>query len=354
MIHRASSAVLYCASLAILLSCSGSPSSATAWALPQQAARSVARAESIAGEAVTIAEFSTGVPRGHHPMDITLGPDGAMWFVDPVLTDSGTNYVVRVAPNGSVVRFPFFVASGFPILQSIVTGPDRALWMTDFDDGLIARMTTDGKSTVYGIPGVNTYPGGIVVGSDGALWFTEPENFTIGRITTRGTVTQYHSGINGDPFGLAAGPDGALWFTEYFEGRIGRITTAGAVTEYSAGIPNGAQPNSIATGPDGALWFTESNAIGRITTGGTVTQFTQGLWAGQAPQEITPGPDGAMWFTMRGKRGPRLGRITTAGAITQYGKGISARSWPFGIYRGLGDTIWFTEMSGDRVARATL
>ena len=68
--------------------------------------------------------------------------------------------------------------------------------------------------TEYPVP-VNSGPYGIVTGPDGALWFTEYFGNTIGRITTVGVVTEYAvSTADSEPTGITAGPDNALWFTE--------------------------------------------------------------------------------------------------------------------------------------------
>ena len=68
--------------------------------------------------------------------------------------------------------------------------------------------------TEYPIPTAPNSPQGITTGPDGALWFTEYYG-KIGRITTAGVVTEYPVPTAGSqPNGIASGPDGALWFTE--------------------------------------------------------------------------------------------------------------------------------------------
>ncbi|MBV8155370.1 MAG: Virginiamycin B lyase, partial [Candidatus Eremiobacteraeota bacterium] len=65
---------------------------------------------------------------------------------------------------------------------SIAVGPDGALWFTEFDQGKIGRITTDGTiDDHYKLPpfGVSR---GITTGPDGALWFTDCENNAIGRL----------------------------------------------------------------------------------------------------------------------------------------------------------------------------
>jgi streptogramin lyase len=170
----------------------------------------------------------------------------------------------------------------------------------------------------------------ITTGPDGNLWIADYANNQIGRVTTNGVVTFFPTPTaSARPAKIVAGPDGALWFTEFAAGKIGRITTAGVITEFV--VPSGetALPSVITPGPDGALWFTEfgSNKIGRITTGGVVTEFPIPT-TGSRPVGITAGPDGALWFAMYGAN--RIGRVTTAGSFAEFK--IPGASWlPFEI-----------------------
>src|SRR5258708_14324861 len=124
---------------------------------------------------------------GSNPTAITLGPDGAMWFVENATSSPGR--IGRIDTTAGLTEFP---------LTNCCSGPQA----------------------------------GITVGPDGALWFTQP--FTgIGRITTAGIITQYFPATCCIyPQGITAGPDGALWFSDSSGGKIGRITTAGVITEF--------------------------------------------------------------------------------------------------------------------------
>jgi virginiamycin B lyase len=109
--------------------------------------------------------------------------------------------------------------------------------------------------TEYSIPTSGSSPECITSGPDGALWFTEFFGNKIGRITTSGSITEYPVPTPASvPYCITAGPDGALWFTENYGNNIGRITTGGLVTEYP--VPTASSfPVGITAGPDGALWF---------------------------------------------------------------------------------------------------
>jgi virginiamycin B lyase len=67
-------------------------------------------------------------------------------------------------------------------------------------------------------------PQTIVSGPDGALWFTETSGDEIGRITTTGVITQFAvPTASSQPFGIAVDSDGDLWFTEQSGDRLGEM-----------------------------------------------------------------------------------------------------------------------------------
>jgi streptogramin lyase len=281
------------------------------------------------------------------PTSITVGSDGALWFVN---TDRiGPRSIGRISTEGIVSSF---AGPGISSPKSITAGPDGNLWFTDDQfiragnhDGWIGRITPAGVVTTFTSPNIY-YPQGIVAGSDGALWFiNRGDSDTIGRITTSGVVTAY-SGFE-SMSSITSGPDGSLWFVSdgpdgvNSKGSIGRMSTAGVVTQFND--PTIDYPVDITSGPDGALWFTNSNgSIGRITVGGKVTNYPGGGSYG-----ITTGPDGALWFG----GGTRIGRITPAGVISNHtGAGIDI---PRGITSGPDGALWFTNFANNSIGRIT-
>lgn len=280
------------------------------------------------------------------PIDITNGPDGALWF-----TARGASKIGRITTSGAVTLFPDTTLSGNP--DFITTGPDGALWFTENSASKIGRIPTTATPTnpQFSEFKVSGYLQGLTTGPDGALWYSA--SLKIGRMLVDGTVTNefpspgnsaitigpdhrlwggagasmYKMNIEGGAAGqfetfqipgvpggfghmkITNGPDGAVWYTEQRAnqaGKIGRITTDGKITDFS--IPTNASPWGITSGPDGALWFTEccilhpgsgttaGNKIGRITVDGKITEFT--IPADSSPGGITTGPDGALWFAL--------------------------------------------------------
>jgi virginiamycin B lyase len=312
-----------------------------------------------AKERVRIKEFAD-LPQyygDYSPSAIASGPEHSLWVTDEIDQDYGENLVARIDTSGTLLKTFYYQGRSTEgsSFQDITAGPDGALWITDYYNSQIVRMTTDGAFSTFSL---KTEPLGITVGPDKALWFTEYS--AIGRITTKGSVTIYPAGELDDD--IAAGPDGALWFTELTGNAIGRITTHGKITTYTKGISSGAGPYSIAPGPDGALWFTEATGgrIGRITTSGKVTEYSRGITPTEEPDGIAAGPDGAMWFTECEPYGSyhihesKIGRITTTGKISEYSKGLSGSSGPGDIVAGPDGNMWFVEISADRTGRARI
>ncbi len=310
--------------------------------------------------APVIAGTFTEFAANGEPFGIVSGPDGALWF-----TEYGNKSIARMDTSGALTEYRL-PAMEYHDPYLIAAGPDGALWFTDVVSGNIGRITTAGAITQYPLPGPNaTASSGIAAGPDGAMWFIDNSANAVGRITMSGAISEYPlppgSAIAD---GIALGPDGAMWFVE--RSAIGRITMSGAISEFSAGMTPNRSTFGIAAGPDGAMWFTEEigglgptndgpGAIGRITMNGTITEFSAGISSSAYahPSAIVQGPDGAMWFTETG--GNALGRIATDGTITELALptpgNTPSGSVPGGITVGPDGALWFTEELGPKIGR---
>jgi virginiamycin B lyase len=284
------------------------------------------------GQSVTFTEF----PLPTVPTDslgITTGPDAALWFTEYFASKIG-----RITTAGAVTEFPLPSSGRRP--DQITAGPDGALWFAENPEsggGMIGRITTSGVISEFALP-ISPHVEGITTGSDGALWFADYGAHTIGRITTSGVVREFPAPTPLiQPSAITSGPDGALWFIAA-KGQIGRITTAGVITMFPAPAVGADFGHDITSGPDGALWFTGVGKIGRITTGGVVTEFPMPT-AGSLSYGITTGADGALWFTGDGK----IGRITTDGVITEFPM-PTLGSLAYGITTGPDGALWFPEV----------
>jgi streptogramin lyase len=311
-------------------------------ALAAAAALAVAPASSLA---YTPTVTETLLPPSDRPLDITSGPDGALWFTLP-----GASGLGRVVPGGSPTFPVTLAATEHPL--GITTGPDGNLWYAEDDGGFHSQIgryspataahTTFGAATLS-----NHRPAGITVGPDGNLWFSETNNGAVGRVTPAGAVTEFAAGSG---FGIAAGPDGNLWTTLSFADALARTTTGGLT---GPPFPVGSQPRSIVAGPDGNLWFTEYAAtkIGVVNPAGTLLHEYP---VSHQPVDIAVGPDGALWFTEGDAAftGASIGRLTTDGALRETPLRFD-NSDPAGITAGPDGNVWFVENFAQQVGVIT-
>lgn len=154
------------------------------------------------GFAQTITEFPIPSPEAD-AWDICVGPDGALWFNEPLALKIG-----RITTEGVVTEFP----TGFGA-YGVTAGPDGNIWFTAGNQ--VGRMTTAGQVTMFPIPDPlgQRAAYSIVAGSDGNLWFTDLSG-AIGRVTPTGSFTFFALPVPtpipapGGPYGIARGPDG--------------------------------------------------------------------------------------------------------------------------------------------------
>src|SRR5262249_11112158 len=156
-------------------------------------------------------------------------------------------------------------------------GPDGSLWVSEYSNNEILRMSQDGQVLArYTTPFA---PADMAVAPDGTVWFDDvyaipsayPVGFTrmLGRITpdvppdravTAFSYPDPNAGAGGQIGGfrgVTIGPDGNIWVCEGDVGRVAKISPAGVLlAEYASPTP-GANPYTMGVGPDGNLWFTD-------------------------------------------------------------------------------------------------
>jgi len=279
-----------------------------------------------------------------HPVGLATGPDGALW-----ITQWSNAAIGRMTLAG--VTTPYTLPTPDAETTAITIGPDGNLWAAESQANAIARITPTGATTEFPLPTAGSKPTSIVAGPDGQLWFTENAGARIGHMKPpAGAISEITLASGAQPQGIDVGADGNLWVALTGTNAIARVTPTGTVTSFPVPTAS-AGPSAVATGPDGNVWFTERTAgrIGRITPSGTITEFPLPS-ASSAPTTITAGPDGALWFAET--TGNAVGRITVGGAIEEYSL-LSAAAQPGVIALGPDGNLWLTETARDAVARIT-
>jgi len=329
-----------------------------------------------------------------NPGPLTRGPDGNIWFADPLagITFAGTIGMVDIATN---------VASEFstPLMKTTIqirekTSQDQSCETataicTPVPTGTcVARAPTPGTPASGPIPAVPPDPGStcrtvttgptlvaactpIAPVAGNAYTTTTCPTTTVGpnavdtcTLTppdaTNNFVRTVCTGITpgSQAYTIVTGPDGNLWFTEYTGLRIGVFnTTTQKATEFG---PLQSPATSIAAGPDGNVWFAEraldglSTLIGRVTPGGVITEYKATPVVGLI-RAMSPGADGNVWFVKDGQGGPAVGKIDPAsGTVTLYSTGLNGAFTLFGGMT-LGDdgNVWFTSYYDGLIGKIT-
>jgi virginiamycin B lyase len=117
------------------------------------------------------------------PIDIKLGPDGALWF--SMITNNGTPGIGRIDPSTKAMAM-FALPMETGITYAVNGGPGPYIWWTTipFEGfgnkvGRINIITHEVEN--WEIPTPYSYPADLKVGPDGAIWFTETRGSRIGR-----------------------------------------------------------------------------------------------------------------------------------------------------------------------------
>lgn len=122
------------------------------------------------------------------PQRITAGPDGNLWFTEDSPVESGCtgNHIGRITRQGVITEYSIPTLSnetGFsadPGATEITVGPDGNLWYVSWYGDQLGRITTSGSFQVYS---TNSQLQGITAGPDGNLWFTAPLDQTVNRFS---------------------------------------------------------------------------------------------------------------------------------------------------------------------------
>lgn len=127
-----------------------------------------------------IIQYSIPSP-GSDPRDITVGPDGNLWFVDAGAGVIGN--IGKITPQGQFTEYTLPDPTAGP--WSITSGPKGDLWFTLTYSSQIGSINPGtGKITLFNLPNPHAYPDDITAGPDGNLWFTQAGvNNAVGKMT---------------------------------------------------------------------------------------------------------------------------------------------------------------------------
>jgi virginiamycin B lyase len=224
--------------------------------------------------------FTTGLNPNANVTSIVAGQSGTMWFYDQgtnqslnvgqpswfgsisTSTDAITEYAT---PDNATPTNP----DGQAYMQ-MVLGPDGAIWFLDGSAAAVGRIATNGSYTItpVGTPALPTpYPLQLVVGPDGNIWFAEQSS---SGATALGTVAPstfavslYPTATEGIVTALTVGSDHNLWFT-FVQG---------------AGFYSSATNFGVANPTTHAVYVYPTTPLPQFTTvGGIIDRGDRTLW----------------------------------------------------------------------------
>jgi len=242
------------------------------------------------GENGAIGRITTTGAITMHPLSpnstsayVTEGRDGNLWFTEN-LTDPGTGNTTvaigQITPAGQIQTFalPKKVENDASV-GNITVGPDGNLWFpisyggksAGTTVGAIGRITAEGNVKMYHVFSSNSNksyyppapPSDIISGPDGKLWFQGTIHGTTGiaRISTSGKLGSVIP-VGDIASNMARLPNGRVWFQGATDNsdiqELGMATRSSIVVtqDLPESSPNLSPGYSMTVGPDGNLWAT--------------------------------------------------------------------------------------------------
>lgn len=248
-----------------------------------------------AGSTVGSSDGTTTTALFNTPTGIAIASDGTKYIVDRSnhrirkVSPEGVVSTLAGSTQGDVVGIGTNAKFNSPL--GIAIGSDNNLYVTDYGNHKIKKVTPQGEVTVlagstngyvddYGSTAKFTYPFGICSSPDGTLYVADFGNYSIRKVTLNGLVTTFAGSAFGDvdavgtaarfkgPTGVTFANDGNLYVVDNSNHKIRKIQPDGKVTTFagngSSGFANGiginAQfnyPHSIIASTDGNLYISD-------------------------------------------------------------------------------------------------
>jgi streptogramin lyase len=252
------------------------------------------------------------LPKGTEAEALAVEPEGELWFAGVHRGADAANLSGRIASDGSVEEFPVPESGSAPGVGDLTLGPDGNMWFTEPYAGRIDfEAPTGGGPGILVLPDPKSRPTGLAT-VDNAIWATlagSGEFLVTYPATARGVSYAMEAGWQ--PTRLALGGDNALWVINGAMPELARKAPAGAsILIPIPSFAKGAKLTDIIAGPEGNLWISQADGtyISRVQP--EISRYTRF----ELPREggfslISNGPRHDIWFA----GGGRIGSITNDG-----------------------------------------
>ena len=281
---------------------------------------------------------------------------------------------------------------------SLVTTADGTLYVSDYGNNLIRKISTEGVVTTFagtgnaesidgvGLSAAFNQPAFLIIDGNNNLFLSEWEGHKIRKITPDGTVTTFAGSGNAGvadgvgtaakfykPAGMAFDNDGNLYVSDAGNNRIRKISPEGVVSTFYVNAEELGSPRGITFDKDGNLFVanTFKHVISKIDQNGTLTTFAgtgeEGYLDGEKSTAMFNGPvtikildNGDMLISDRYNHVIRKisnGIVTTfagKGGVSGFVNGIGVRARfnnPYGMVFGQNNEIYLADFSNHSIRK---
>ncbi|HWH21155.1 MAG TPA: hypothetical protein VN671_11525 [Solirubrobacterales bacterium] len=251
------------------------------------------------------------LPKGTEAEALAVGPEGELWFAGVHRGADAANVSGRISADGSVEEFPVPESGSAPGVVDLTLGPDGNMWFTEPTAGRIDfEAPTGGGPGILVLPDPNSRPTGLATVGN-SIW-TTLEAIGGFLVTYPATATGAQSRVAGArPSAIALGDEGSLWVLDAVAPVLRRKPPAGRSINFPLPrFAKSAELTDIVTGPEGDLWISQADGpyVSRIEPEiARYTRFELPLKGGFSL--ISNGPRHDIWFA----GGGLIGSITNDG-----------------------------------------
>jgi len=238
--------------------------------------------------------------KGAHPHDPAVGPDGALWFTEQMVSKLG-----RLDPaTGEFKEYPLKGKNDGP--HGLLTGPDGDIWYTGNFAAHIGKLDPrTGEVIQYKMPNAKAEdPHTAAFDAHGILWFTVQAGNFVGRLDPKSGKIDLKQPPTADshPYGIAINSKGVPFFCEFNSNKMASIDPQTMqITEYP--LPENARPRRIAIDASDQVYFSDYQGgnLGRLDpASGKVKTWPSPGGPSSAPYGMVITPDGMVWYSESG------------------------------------------------------
>ncbi|MFL5798200.1 MAG: hypothetical protein ACJ77A_09735 [Actinomycetota bacterium] len=182
------------------------------------------------------------------PFGITTGPDGNIWATEeigatPDMNGGSYGTVDRISTDGKTIDRFAVSTTEMTLPGDLGAGPDGNVWFGEIsgERHSAGRVTPAGGVTEVPVPATNSSISSIITGPNRLIWLAKSDETAVAIIRANGTFVREFD-VHPTPLSLVIGPDGNVWFVASQDNEVGRIHAALPGHRYVVDIASGFSP----------------------------------------------------------------------------------------------------------------